>query len=61
VLDRLTAAPITALPEVRDGRWSRSQFPGWHWATWTTPRYHSALKPVYDSLRNLWTRWEETR
>ena len=61
VLDRLTTAPVASLPEGRDGRWSRPHFPSWHWATWTTPRYHSALKPVYDSLQTLWTRWEEGR
>ncbi|MDH4348888.1 MAG: hypothetical protein OEW17_08790, partial [Gemmatimonadota bacterium] len=52
------AAPVATLPETRDGHWSRSQFPSWHWSTWTTPRYHTRLKPAYDSLRALWTRWE---
>lgn len=47
---------IGALPAAAsDGQWRASQFPTWHWPTWTVPRYHQRLKPVYDSLRSLWS------
>lgn len=37
-----------------DGRWHREQFSVWEWPTWTTPRFHQRLKPVYDSLKAVW-------
>ena len=49
------AAPLLgALPVVTGGRWRRAQFPDWTWPTWTEPRYFARLKPVYDSLREVW-------
>ena len=56
---RADSAPLIAsLPAAPDARWSRRQFPTWQWPTWTTPRYHQRLKPVYDSLQALWGEWE---
>ena len=43
-----------ALPELRQGAWAASGFVGWRWSGWTEPRYHSRLKPVFDSLKALW-------
>jgi len=46
---------LGALPATGgDGRWHASAFPTWTWRGWTTPRSHSHLKPVYDSLKALW-------
>ncbi len=45
---------LAALPEVEQGVWRAGSFRGWRWAGWTEPRYHSRLKPVFDSLRSLW-------
>jgi hypothetical protein len=39
-----------------DGRWHSQQFASWEWPTWTAPRYHERLKPVYDSLKAVWGR-----
>ena len=48
--------PVTALPDLSgDGRWQADEFSTWRWPTWTTPRWHQRLKPVYDSLRQLWS------
>lgn len=43
-----------ALPELTQGGWPAAAFVPWRWAGWTEPRYHSRLKPVYDSLKALW-------
>ncbi len=43
-----------ALPELKAGRWPAAAFVGWAWSGWTTPTYHSRLKPVFDSLKKLW-------
>jgi hypothetical protein len=43
-----------ALPSLAQGKWRTRDFTGWHWKGWTEPRWHSRLKPVYDSLRALW-------
>ena len=46
-----------ALPRPRaDGRWHGADFRTWEWTGWTTPRYHQRLKPVYDSLKAVWSR-----
>ena len=53
------AAPalLATLPAVRpDGTWGAADFPTWEWPTWTVPRYHERLKPVYDSLKAVWSR-----
>jgi hypothetical protein len=47
---------LATLPAIVEGRWQSRDFPSWDWQTWTTPRYHQALKPVYDSLRAVWGR-----
>ncbi len=50
-------ALLTALPAPRpDGRWAAADFPTWQWPGWTSPRYHQRLKPVYDSLKAVWSR-----
>ena len=33
-----------------------ADFRTWEWTGWTTPRYHQRLKPVYDSLKAVWSR-----
>jgi hypothetical protein len=50
---------VGALPELRQGTWRAAAFTPWRWSGWTMPRYHSRLKPVYDSLKRLWQE-EET-
>ena len=53
------AAPalLATLPAARpDGTWGAADFPSWEWPTWTVPRYHERLKPVYDSLKAVWSR-----
>jgi Flp pilus assembly protein TadD len=47
-------AVIGTLPELRQGVWQTGAFAPWRWNGWSEPRYHSRLKPVYDSLRLLW-------
>jgi hypothetical protein len=45
---------VAALPSAVKGTWQAKSFSGWKWEGWKTPRWHSRLKPVYDSLRMLW-------
>ena len=45
-----------ALPVPSGGKWRASDFRTWTWPTWTEPRYHQRLKPVYDSLKAVWGR-----
>jgi hypothetical protein len=45
---------VAALPSAVKGTWQANDFAGWHWDSWKEPRWHSRLKPVYDSLRMLW-------
>jgi len=48
---------IAALPEPGpDHTWNAKSFRTWEWPTWTVPRYHQRLKPVYDSLKAVWGR-----
>jgi hypothetical protein len=56
VVYRKGAAPrvVGALPDLKQGVWPARGFSPWRWSGWTKPRYHSRLKPVYDSLRLLW-------
>ncbi len=50
-----TATLTGAIPTpAKDGHWHKEQFATWEWPTWTTPRYHQQLKPVYDSLKAVW-------
>jgi tetratricopeptide (TPR) repeat protein len=44
---------VAALPPLT-GTWRANDFAGWSWEGWKSPRWHSRLKPVYDSLRRLW-------
>ena len=46
---------LDALPSARDGRWRAGEFTPWRWPEWTEPRFHSRLKPAFDSLRQLWS------
>jgi hypothetical protein len=47
---------VAALPALTgDRRWPAAGFPSWQWPTWDAPRWHQHLKPVYDSLRLLWS------
>jgi hypothetical protein len=50
-------ALIGALPAPVNGRWRSVDFPDWQWSGWTMPRYHQRLKPVYDSLKAVWSGW----
>jgi tetratricopeptide (TPR) repeat protein len=43
-----------ALPALVDRIWSARSFRPWRWTGWTEPRSHARLKPVYDSLKQLW-------
>jgi hypothetical protein len=43
-----------ALPEITESIWREHSFTAWRWNGWTEPRYHSRLKPVFDSLKVLW-------
>jgi hypothetical protein len=45
---------VGALPAVDGGVWRAASFRPWRWASWTEPRSHARLKPVYDSLKQLW-------
>jgi hypothetical protein len=45
---------LGALPSLARGIWRGEDFAGWRWQGWIEPRWHSRLKPVYDSLRMLW-------
>ncbi len=45
---------VTTLPRIDRGAWRSDAFVPWRWDGWTEPRYHSRLKPVYDSLKALW-------
>ncbi len=45
---------VGALPELDSGGWRAAAFVPWRWTGWTQPRYHTRLKPVYDSIKALW-------
>lgn len=45
---------VAALPQLLNGELPATSFKPWRWRGWTEPRFHSRLKPVYDSLRLLW-------
>ena len=55
---RQPAVLAATLPDRRaaTGGGMRRDFPTWTWPAWTTPRYHQRLKPVYDSLKAVWSR-----
>jgi hypothetical protein len=56
VVDR-DSSLIAALPEPGpDHTWDAKAFRTWEWPTWTVPRYHQRLKPVYDSLKSIWSK-----
>jgi len=46
---------VEAVPALRDGSWRAADFTGWRWSGWSEPHSHAGLKPVYDSLKNLWS------
>jgi hypothetical protein len=49
-------AVLDAVPALQGGTWRAAEFAGWRWPGWSEPRSHAALKPIYDSLRKLWSR-----
>ncbi len=49
------AEPIAATPTL-SGSWRRSQFHPWLWPMWEEPVYHERLKPLFDAMREVWTR-----
>jgi hypothetical protein len=50
-------AVLETLPaRTADGGWPSASFRSWRWLTWTEPTSHAAVKPVYDSLKALWSR-----
>lgn len=54
VVYRKQGGLVGTLPELRQGIWPAAAFAPWRWAGWAEPRFHSRLKPVYDSLKLLW-------
>jgi hypothetical protein len=46
---------VGAAPALRKGSWLANDFTGWRWSGWSEPRSHAGLKPVYDSLKTLWS------
>lgn len=47
---------LGALPPLAaDGVWPRAGFATWSWEPWTTPRFHTAIKPVYEAMRRVWS------
>ncbi len=46
---------LDALPATRGGEWRARDFFPWRWPEWTEPRFHSRLKPAFESLRQLWS------
>jgi hypothetical protein len=49
-----SAGVVGTLPTVEGGVWRASAFRPWRWPSWTEPRSHARLKPVYDSIKTLW-------
>jgi hypothetical protein len=45
---------VGAIPRLTGDEWTAGSFTPWRWKSWTEPRSHARLKPVYDSLRRLW-------
>ena len=45
---------VGALPSLEQGVWRAARFTPWRWPSWTEPRSHARLKPVYDSIREVW-------
>jgi hypothetical protein len=45
---------VATLPALKGGAWQKADFGGWSWRGWTEPNHYSRLKPVYDSLKELW-------
>jgi hypothetical protein len=45
---------VGALPAIDRGVWRTGSFRPWRWVSWTEPRSHAQLKPVYDSIKQLW-------
>jgi hypothetical protein len=48
------AGMVSTLPAVEGKVWRVTAFPPWRWAGWTEPRFHTRLKPVYDSIKAVW-------
>jgi hypothetical protein len=48
------AGVVGALPLLDGDVWRAGSFRPWRWASWTEPRSHARLKPVYDSIKQLW-------
>ncbi len=46
---------IGAVPALQGEGWRAADFTGWRWSGWSEPRSHAGLKPVYDSLKTLWS------
>ena len=49
-------ARVLAAPSLAGARWLAQDFVSWELPTWREPTWHGRLKPVYDSLRILWSR-----
>ncbi len=48
-----------ALPLLRaDRSWSKSDFATWEWSPWTTPRFHTEIKPVYHAMKRTWAEFD---
>jgi hypothetical protein len=57
VMYRKAGGPVVigALPALEAGIWRLGTFGKWRWEGWTEPRSHARLKPVYDSLKAVWS------
>ena len=54
---RDTGTVVATLPAARTGGiWAAADFQTWRWPAWSEPTSHAELKPVYDSLKALWSR-----
>lgn len=38
-----------------EARWRRDDFRTWTWKPWSEPVFHARLKPVYDSMKAVWS------
>ena len=52
---------VGSLPRLDErAHWRRADFSTWQWEGWDEPVYHALLKPVYDSMKAVWGRSEES-
>ncbi|HTK56647.1 MAG TPA: hypothetical protein VL295_07475, partial [Gemmatimonadales bacterium] len=47
--------PLATTPTLSRA-WTRAQFHPWLWPMWEEPVYHQRLKPLFDAMREVWSR-----